>query len=210
MTNSKLPSYITKYSYSEEELYSILKEGRIQSQLNESGILELSSDIKKSLRDASVSIEIDDPSKSLISIPVFNQDFDNVKIESFLDIEFQDFVEESPFNTSGSEDTIRRLNQEIERQAELIEQQQTIFNEFIQGNEDRYVEFVENANDKYNNSRDLIVSLRIQNGEGTSEEQFSKKFPFERVDETVRETETPDEFPFISYTEINSGSGDNE
>lgn len=102
-----------------------------------------------------------------LSIPLINYKYDNLKIESFYDLEFRDFIP-IPLEVTSSNLNSTEFNQ-------LTEENQQLKNQLSVLTE------IANLNQTQSDilaTKQIILELRIQLGQGVSERDFSDVFPY--------------------------------
>jgi hypothetical protein len=199
MTMKKLfPTYITAYDFNQESYDEFIKTPNDGSQLDEYSNLILSSN--------SDDLDIVEVDKFLIKVTPRKNMFDQVQVENFFDTRVSEFTdtESDPENTSTDEELVVEFADEIEdelgdqlAQEQILQSQIDELSDTLDTEIERGVKFQENASENFSASKDLIISQRISLGQGTTDTDFSEKFPFLPKSEDEVE-ETADSFPFMS------------
>jgi hypothetical protein len=170
----------------------------------------LSSDVDKE--------DIQDVERYLLYAPMQKRGYLKDQIENFFDTEFSEFIDVDTDHASSEmanaasvdQDMMDEINEEISDQLmsdEIYQKQIDELSDTLEREVEKNVKFQEKANQNFGSSRDLIVSQRIQLRQGTSESDFSDKFPFlplseiEDIGDREVETSAVDQFPFIGSGE---------
>lgn len=206
MTDELLPEYITKFNFSQDEIQRTLSEKQIPSVVDNFNNLLLSSDINGET--------ITDVEKYLLYAPLQKKVHHKDQVENFFDTEFSEFMDVDTEHTStdiASDVTVdmemlEEINEEIGEQLlsdEIYKKQIEELSAALETEIQKNIKFREDANQNFGSSRELIVSQRIQLKQGISDSDFSDKFPFlpltETIDEETQEgTTTVDQFPYMA------------
>lgn len=190
-----LPKYISEENFNKEELENLLKTGNIVNNVDSAGNYNISFD------DITEESKIGD---YLVGVPVEKTVQKQDQVETFFSVDFEEFTSVEGVDT---EDDISDLYSEIEQEQEnRIEEEQLLqaqideLSSILDKEMERNVKFKEEASEMYTATKDLIISQRIQNGEGKSKDDFSPKFPFlpltqDQVEEGM--SLDVDQFPFL-------------
>jgi hypothetical protein len=190
-----LPKYISEENFNKEELDNLLKTGSIVNNVDSTGNYNISFD------DITEESKIGD---YLVGVPVEKTVQKQDQVETFFSVDFEEFTSVEGVDT---EEDISDLYSEIEEEQEnRIEEEQLLqaqideLSSILDKEMERNVKFKEEASEMYTATKDLIISQRIQNGEGKSKDDFSSKFPFlpltqDQVEEGMNLD--VDQFPFL-------------
>lgn len=189
-----IPSYIKKYDFKQEAYKEFIEEPINGSQLDEYNNLVMSSNIEEP--------NIENIDKFLLKVAPRKNVFSETQVENFFDTNISEFsdiektesenidVDITEFADEVSDEVGDQLANEKILQAQIDELSDALDREIQRG-----VKLQETSSETYQASRDLIISQRISAGEGTTESDFSEKFPFLPITE---EEDVGDELPFMS------------
>lgn len=109
--------------------------------------------------------------QQFLKVDIKNLEYDNKKILKFFPIEFEEFVTRE--QTDSSKATLAIQNEKItdlENQVVNLQTQLEVANQSMAEKDAKNVEKLA--------IKDVIIELRIQNGEGKSATDFSEDFPY--------------------------------
>jgi hypothetical protein len=191
----KLPKYISEEEFNKDGIQKMLNSGEVGSNVDTSGNYNLSFD------------KITDESKLgnyLISIPIEKTQQKQEQISTFYNTEFEEFTTIEGVDRDDDVDNL--YSDVVDRELDRIEEEQLLqaqideLSSILDKEMERNVKFKEDASEMYTASKDLIISQRIKNGEGTAKADFGAKFPFLPL--TAEQLENGrdgdvDQFPFL-------------
>ena len=140
----------------------------------------------------------------LVSIPIEKTQQRQEQVTTFYNTEFEEFttiegVDKDDDVGSLYADVVDREQDRIEEE-QLLQAQIDELSNILDKEMERGVKFKEEASEMYTASKDLIISQRIKNGEGTAKSDFSEKFPFLPLTAEQIENNSDggvDQFPFL-------------
>ena len=122
--------------------------------------------------------------ENYVSLPVNNFRYDNKKIESFYNPDFEEFIPSTPESTeaeiSASVD-VTDLEQEVSKLSEENKSLSQQIEDLIARSEQ------DSAAADTEAIKQVILSLRIQAGEGKTEKDFETEFPYVPLDDVEPE-----------------------
>ena len=187
----KLPEYITNYKFDSAELKSVFDDGTTNNNIDKFGNYIL----KPELPDAKQSVISD----QLIVVGSTNTNISADLVEQYYDTSFSEFTD----HMDASEDiSAEQAQMEIESDVEdqlrregILSTQVDELVNALERETQRGIKFQEDAERNYKATKQMMIELRIKNGEGTSERDFNDAFPF------LPKTDTTSEFvensPFV-------------
>lgn len=194
---NKFPSYITEKKFNQTELSNFLRNGELKNERDQFGniIIKTESEtIDSSLGDY------------LIAIPTTKKKLIEEQIETFYNTNISEFDVESDDesinngNLTATEDItlLDSVDEELTEQ-KLLQAQIEELSIRLDEEMEKSVKFSEDANETFRASRDIIVSQRIQAGEGISPDDFGDTFPFLPLSEEEKnQPRSIESFPFSS------------
>lgn len=102
-----------------------------------------------------------------VAIPLVNYKYNNSKLESFYDLEFKDFIPTVSEVTSSN--VIPTEVKQLTEENQNLKNQLSILTEIANSNQTQSDILA---------TKQIILNLRIQLGQGTSERDFSDSFPY--------------------------------
>lgn len=191
----KLPKYISEEEFNKESIQEMLNSGEVGSNVDATGNYNLSFD------------KVTDESQLgnyLVSIPIEKTQQRQEQVTTFYNTEFEEFT--TVEGVDRDEDVGSLYADVVDREQDRIEEEQLLqaqideLSGILDKEMERSVKFKEDASEMYTASKDLIISQRIKNGEGTAKSDFSAKFPFLPL--TAEQLENGgdggvDQFPFL-------------
>lgn len=111
-------------------------------------------------------------SYNYLSLPLWNSNYNNTKIESYYDVDFVEFVPEEPILTENSDDLLKS--------AQATNQDLVAENSQLQSRIDELVSSSEEDSSVAENSaiKQVILDLRMALKQGKEEKDFSVTFPY--------------------------------
>ena len=162
------PFYITKYDFDQNELNDILINGEsIQENIDSTG-------------NQIINTESNSISDNLIKVPQLKTEFSEDKILQNYDVEFSEFKPPSDSNQSELmvDDTISEFEEEQRTREGLLENQLDELSKILEVETAKNIKFQEDAEQNYRATKNLILDMRIKNGEGSDYTDFQDSFPF--------------------------------
>lgn len=156
-----LPKFLDKFP--NEDVNNLIKTGNISSSFDDFSVLAIDKD----------EAEID---SSVITFPMTVDDYDNTLVAENFTVEFEEFVVAEPTGSIEQvdgvtdEDTTDEDNiSNIEKVAELEQQVANLSTELDEAGGDQAL---------IGASKDQIIKLRIDLGQGSTEDDFNETFPY--------------------------------
>jgi hypothetical protein len=168
--SKKYPVYITRYEIDQSDLNEFI-EGIISPEhIDPTGnqIIKTNSD----------SIE-----NCLLSLNQTRTEFSKDKIEQNYDTTFSEFVDTQDKNENANDqinmtDDISEIETAHKKQESIMSNQLDELTKILETESQKNIKFQEDAEQNYLATKNLIIDMRIKNGEGNSTEDFSDAFPF--------------------------------
>lgn len=168
--SKKYPVYITRYEIDQLELNEFIEGRSSPEHIDPTGnqIIKTNSD----------SIE-----NCLISLNQTRTEFSKDKIEQNYDTTFSEFMDTQDKNENGTDqinmtDDISEIETAHQNQESIMSNQLDELTKILETESQKNIKFQEDAEQNYLATKNLIIDMRIKNGEGNSAEDFSDAFPF--------------------------------
>jgi hypothetical protein len=194
---NKFPSYINEKKFNKTELSSFLLNGELKNERDQFGNIIIKTETEN------VDSSIGD---YLVAIPTTKKKLIEEQVETFYNTDISEFNVELDDESSNGVDTteteditlLDSVDEELTEQKLLQAQIDELSNRLDEEME-KSVRFSEDANETFRASRDIIISQRIQAGEGTSPDDFGDTFPFLPLSEEEKnQPRSIESFPFSS------------
>lgn len=194
---NNFPSYINEKKFNQTELSNFLRSGDFKNERDQFGNIIIKTETETV--DSSVG-------DYLIAIPTTKKKLIEEQVETFYNTDISEFDVESDNELSNGDDLatteditlLDSVDEELTEQKLLQAQIDELSNRLDEEME-KSVKFSEDANETFRASRDIIVSQRIQAGEGTSPDDFGDTFPFLPLSEEEKnQPRSIESFPFSS------------
>lgn len=163
-----LPDYISTFDFDQTELAKLMEGGDIGAKLDSTGNQLIKAN------DFSVA-------NCLINIKQTKQEFSDEKIEQYYDTDFSEFTSPSPMSDNPNiliSDDLTKISDAHDQRESILETQLEELSKILDNETQRNIKFQEDAEQNYKATKDLIIDMRIKNGEGTTESDFMDSFPF--------------------------------
>lgn len=188
--SKKYPVYITRYDIDQSDLNDFIEGKHTPENIDSTGnqIIKANSD----------SIE-----NCLLSVNQSRTKFSKDKIEQNYDTVFSEFMDIQDTNESGNGqinmiDDVSEIETAHKKQEKIMSNQLDELTKILEIESQKTIKFQEDAEQNYSATKNLIIDMRIKNGEGNSVEDFSDAFPFSpKTNENTSDTDY-NPLPFVS------------
>lgn len=188
--SKKYPVYITRYEIDQTDLNGFIEGNEISENIDSTGnqIIKANSD----------SIE-----NCLLSLNQSKTEFSKDKIEQNYSTVFTEFTETQDKNETGNNqlnvtDDISEIENAHKTQESILSNQLDELTKILEIESQKNIKFQEDAEQNYLATKNLIVDMRIKNGEGNSPEDFSDAFPFSPKSSENTSNSDYNPLPFVS------------
>lgn len=164
----KYPVYITRYNFDQDKLNEVLLGNKIQENIDTSGNQIIKTD----------SVEIEN---CLMSLKQVKTEYSDDKIEKDYDTNFSEFSDLINNNENTGvmiEDDISEIDSAHKKQESILSNQLDELTKVLELETQKNIKFQEDSEQNYKATKNLIIQMRIDNGEGVSVDDFSDAFPF--------------------------------
>lgn len=163
-----LPFYITKYKFDQDKLNEVLVNGEtINENIDSTG-------------NQIINTESNSISDNLIKVPQLKTEYSDDKISQNYMTEFSEFKSPDEQNKSDllTDDSITEVDNDQGVREEILESQLDELSKILELESQKNIKFQEDAEQNYRATKNLIVDMRIKNGEGSDYSDFQDSFPF--------------------------------
>lgn len=163
-----LPFYITKYNFDQDKLNEVLVNNEpINENLDSTG-------------NQIINTETNFISDNLIKVPQLKTEYSDDKISQNYMTEFSEFKTPEEQTTSDLmvDDSITEVEDDQRSREGILENQLDELSKILELETQKNIKFQEDSEQNYRATKNLIVDMRIQNGEGNDYSDFQDSFPF--------------------------------
>ena len=191
----KLPSYISDYNFKSSELRKLIDEGIVENKVDDYGNVILKPELP-SQKDHAVS-------NQLMILERYNTEVSSDLIEQYYDTSFSEFTDVTDVDDENSQfQESNEISEEVDEQLKREQILNTQVEELVNALEketQRNIKFQEDAESNYNAPKNLLIQMRIENGEGNDPSDFNDAFPFLPKNNTNEPI--PENSPYVVPTE---------
>jgi hypothetical protein len=163
-----LPYYITRFDFDQTELNNLMAGGEVEETVDSTG-------------NQLIKATTNTVNNCLINIKQTKVELSSDKIEQHYNTEFSEFIVDAPTkdnpNISISDD-ITKISDDHHQRESVLETQLDELGKILDNESQRNIKVQELGETNYKATKDLIIDMRIKNGEGTQPSDFMTSFPF--------------------------------
>ena len=193
----KLPSYISDYNFKSSELRKIIEEGLVDSNVDDYGNMILKPELPSNKEHG--------VANQLVILERYITETSSDLIEQYYDTEFSEFTDVVDIDDDSNKfDNVSEIEEEVTDQLQREQILNTQVDELVNALEketQRNIKFQEDAEQNYKATKDLLIQLRIKNGEGKDPSDFNDAFPFLPKDINDSENIISENSPYVIPTE---------
>lgn len=186
--SKKYPVYITRYEIDQSELSEFVEGVEHKENIDSTG--------NQIIKTDSDTIE-----NCFISIRQVKTEFSKDKIEQNYETNFTEFSDlvksEDKSENLSIEDDITDINNAHQNQENILNNQLEELTKILEIETQKNIKFKEDSQQNYLATKNLIIDMRIKNGEGNKPEDFSDAFPFSPLSQENTSTTDYNPIPFL-------------
>ena len=186
--SKKYPVYITRYEIDQSELSEFVEGVEHKENIDSTG--------NQIIKTDSDTIE-----NCFITIRQVKTEFSKDKIEQNYETNFTEFSDlvksEDKSENLSIEDDITDINNAHQNQENILNNQLEELTKILEIESQKNIKFREDAQQNYLATKNLIIDMRIKNGEGNKPEDFSDAFPFSPLSQENTSTTDFNPIPFL-------------
>lgn len=184
-----LPFYITKYKFDQDKLNEVLVNGEpINENIDSTG-------------NQIINTETNSISDNLIKVPQLKTEYSDDKISQNYMTEFSEFKipEEQTESNLLVDDSFAEVDADQRVREGILENQLNELSKILELETQKSIKFQEDSEQNYKATKNLIVDMRIKNGEGDDYSDFQDSFPF--LPKTKDSEPSYNPIPYVSNPE---------
>lgn len=163
-----LPDYITRFQFDQSALADLMSGGDITENLDSTG--------NQIIKSGGSTV-----TECLINIKQTKVGVSQSKVDQYYDTNFTEFITNVPSKDNPTlliTDDLNKISDDQYRRESILEDQLDELSKVLDIETHRNIKIQEDAEQNYKATKNLIIEMRIKNGEGRSESDFMDSFPF--------------------------------
>jgi len=186
--SKKYPVYITRYEIDQSELSEFVEGGEHKENIDSTG-------------NQIIKTDSDTVENCFITIRQVKTEFSKDKIEQNYETKFTEFSDlvksDDKSENLSIEDDVTDINNAHQNQENILNNQLEELTKILEVESQKNIKFKEDAQQNYLATKNLIIDMRIKNGEGNNPEDFSDAFPFSPLSQENTSTTDYNPIPFL-------------